>query len=282
MKTIKQAKAPVRIDFAGGTTDIAPFTHTHGGAVLNAAINKYVYGKLIRTSKSTKLEYYADIPTSSGLGTSSAMNLVWLSLITKLKDKTKLAESVFKIEQAVKESSVNGKQDQYASAFGGINYMEFIKNKVKIHRLKLKKDFICELNEKLVIVYSGKAHYSGTSNNSAIQNFLQGKNTEYLIRLKKIAKEMKSALLRKDLDAFADLMNQETGERKQLSKTILSPQLKKIIEDGMKNQASAAKILGSGGGGSILFFTNYRKNLLKFFKEKVIDFQFDFQGLQIS
>jgi len=278
---IKKARAPVRIDFAGGTTDIYPFTHTHGGAVLNAAINRYIYGTLIATNKSTKLEYHANIPTSSGLGTSSAMNVVWTALITHLTNKEKIAQAVFNIEHAVKESSVNGKQDQYAAAFGGINYMEFIKDKVIVHPLNLKKDFIKQLNDSLVLVYSGKAHYSGSSNKAMIDNLLKGKNTDQLIRLKNIASEMRTALLKQDLDTFAFLMNQETQERAKLSKITVSPQLQKIIESGMKNGAIAAKVCGSGGGGSVLMFVQDRKKLVKFFGAKVIDFKFDFEGLKV-
>lgn len=277
---IKKAIAPVRIDFGGGTTDIKPFTDTHGGAVLNAAINHYVYGQLIKTNHSTKLEYHADIPTSSGLGTSSAMNVVWVALITHLKDKNKIAEAVFKIEHATKESSVNGKQDQYAAAYGGINYMEFTCDKVEVHPLNLKKDFIKRLNEKLVIVYSGKSHLSGTSNKAAIDNLLKGKDTKNLLRLKEIAREMKNALLKKDLNKFSELMNEETEERRRLSRITVSPQLQSIIDSGMKNGAVAAKVCGSGGGGSILFLGD-KKKLKEKFGKRIIDFKFDFRGLRI-
>ena len=230
-KEIERVRAPARIDFAGGTTDIKPFTHTHGGAVLNAAINKYDYGELLRGKKKTKLEYHADIPTSSGLGTSSAMNVVWTALISNLNEKGKIAESVFKIEQSLKESSANGKQDMYASCFGGINFMEFIGDKVKITRLNLKDKILKELENKLVIVYSGKTHYSGSSNKAAIDNLLKGRNTNNLIKLKNIAYEMKNVLLKGDLYMFANLMNSETKERSRLSKITLSPQLQKIIYD---------------------------------------------------
>ena len=196
---IKKVRAPVRIDFAGGTTDISPFRDEYGGAVLNAAINHYVYGELIATDNSTKLEYHADIPTSSGLGTSSAMNDVWVALITHLKDKHKIADTVYNIEHATSESAVNGKQDQFAAAFGGINYMEFIKDDVKVIPLKLKKDFIKEFNDKLVLVYSGITHYSGTSNKAAIDNLLKGKNDDNLLRIKAIAGEMRDSLLKGDL-----------------------------------------------------------------------------------
>lgn len=277
---VKKVRAPVRIDFAGGTTDIQPFPRKYGGAVLNATINRYVVGELVMDNKKTHLEYTGNIPTSSGLGTSSAMNVVWLALITHHRDKNKIAEGAFKIEQAFKESSANGKQDQYAAAYGGINYMEFKDDKVYIRRLNLSKKTIKELENSLVIVYSGKSHLSGSSNKAAVENLLKGKNTKNLLRLKEIAKQMRDSLLKKDLDGFAYLMNQETEERKKLSKQTVSPQLQEIIDKGMENGAIAAKVCGSGGGGSILFFTKNRKRLVKAFGEKVIDFKFDFKGLQ--
>ncbi len=279
VKEIKKVRAPVRIDFAGGTTDIYPFTHTHGGAVLNAAINCHVYGKLSKSNNNVKLEYSSDIPTSSGLGTSSAMNVVWTSLITNHLNQKEIAEAVFRIEQSISESRVNGKQDQYAAALGGINYFEFKKEKVIVHKLNLRKEFINKLENKLVLVYSGKTHYSGVSNKSAIDNLLKGKNTENLVRLKKIASQMKNALLKENLNKFAELMNQETEERRKLSKTIVSTQLQKIIDDGMKNGALGAKVCGSGGGGSILFLGNEKK-LVKKFGSKVIPFKFDFEGVR--
>ena len=132
---VKKFMAPVRIDFAGGTTDISPFKDEYGGCILNATINRYVVGELKADDKKTHLEYTGNIPTSSGLGTSGVMNLIWLSLITQQKGKLdsnakiKLAETVYGIEQAM--GLVGGKQDQYAAAFGGINFMEFKKIKLK-------------------------------------------------------------------------------------------------------------------------------------------------------
>ena len=280
MKIIKKVRAPVRIDFAGGTTDIKPFTDTNGGAVLNAAINHYVYGELIATDNSTKLEYHADIPTSSGLGTSSAMNDVWVALITHMKDKDKIAESVYRIEQSITESEVNGKQDMYAAAYGGINYMVFIEDSVAVQRLKLKKEIIQELEKKLVLIYSGKPHLSGSSNKAAIDNLLKGKNDKELLRIKEIAGEMKDALLKGDIYEFAYLMNKETHERAKLSKVTLSPQLKAIIDSGMKHGGISAKICGSGGGGSILMFAEEPEKLKKHFGRKVIPFKFEFEGIK--
>lgn len=280
---VKKFMAPVRIDFAGGTTDISPFKDEYGGCILNATINRYVVGELKADDKKTHLEYTGNIPTSSGLGTSGVMNLIWLSLITQQKGKLdsnakiKLAETVYGIEQAM--GLVGGKQDQYAAAFGGINFMEFKKDKVKVHRLNLRKEFIKKLEDKLVLIYTGKPHFSGNTNKAMMDNLRKGKNNTNLLRIKNIAIEMKNALLKEDLERFAELMNEETRERKKLHESIVPESTQKIISLAMKNGAIAAKVCGSGGGGSILFFGD-KKKLKQKFKDKVIDFKFDFEGLR--
>ena len=276
---VKRVRAPVRIDFAGGTTDIEPFVSEYGGCVLNASINRYVNGELKATNKKVELKYSSNVPTSSGLGTSGAMNLVWLSLISNNKDKTKLAEGVYKLEQSM--GLVGGKQDQYAAAFGGINFIEFGKNnKVKIHKLKLSNDLIKKLENNLVLVYSGKPHFSGNFNKAMIDNLKKGKTTKNFIEIKNIARKMKNSLLKEDLDSFAQLMNEESEQRAQLHPSILGTEIKNIIKQGFENGATSAKICGSGGGGSVLFFTYDRKRLVNRFKDKIIDFKFDFDGLR--
>jgi len=284
----KRVQAPVRVDFGGGTTDIYPFTHTHGGAVLNCGINRYVVGKLIKTDKSVHLEYTGHTPTSSGLGTSGVMNLVWLALISQIKLKKKgavsfknrmdLANHVYALEQSM--GLVGGKQDQYAAAFGGINYIEFKGDEVKVEQLKLSPSFIKKFESKLVLVYTGKPHFSGNTNKSMIDNLKKGKNTKNFVRIRDIAKEMRNALIKEDLNKFAKLMNEETMERKKLHKGIVGPRLQSFIDKGFRNGAIAAKVCGSGGGGSVLFFTDDRKKLIKAFGTNVLDFKFDFGGLR--
>jgi len=288
MKKIKKVRAPVRVDFGGGTTDIYPFTHTHGGAVLNCGINRYVVGKIIKTDENVHLEYTGNTPTSSGLGSSGVMNLVWLALISQIRLKRKgavsfknrmdLAAGVYALEQSM--GLIGGKQDQYAAAFGGINYIEFNGDKVKLEQLKLSPTFIKKFERKLVLVYSGKPHFSGNTNKSMIEDLKKGKNTKNLIRIKHIAREMKNALKKEDLYKFAELMNEETREREKLHRGIVDSRLKNLIEKGVKNGAIASKVCGSGGGGSILFFTDERAKLIKTFGKKVINFKFDFGGLK--
>jgi len=280
---IKKVRAPVRIDFAGGTTDIYPFTHLYGGAVLNAAINKYVCGRILRSSSEVGLEYHAAIPTSSGLGTSGAMTLVWLALINEKNtfnkaDKLALAEHVHALEKTFK--GVNGKQDQYAAALGGINFMQFHNEDVKVTPVKLSKQFIKKLEDKLVLVYTGKPHYAGHSNRVSIENLKKGKTNKNLLKIKHTAEDMHRALLKKDLSKLAELLNEETKERAQLHKYMVPSFVRKVIKVGMKNGAEAAKICGSGNGGSVLFFGD-KIDLKEKFKNKVIEFKFDFEGLKV-
>ncbi len=278
MHIIKKVRAPVRIDFAGGTTDIAYFANKYGGAVLNAAITRYVEGKIVKTDKSTHLEYTGNIPTSSGLGTSGAMNVVWLALISKTKNKNELAEGAARIEHSM--GVVGGKQDHYAAVYGGINFWEFKKDKVIRNEVRLNKNFIKELENNLVLVYTGLPHFESSANSLMINNIKKGLHVQNLLRIKEIAKEMKNVLIKKDLNKFSDLMNEETYNRKKIARGVLPTNEDKIIKDGLSHGASAAKILGSGNGGSILFFGN-KKKLGSRFKSSVLDFKFDFEGLKV-
>lgn len=276
-KVVKKVKAPVRIDFSGGTTDIKNFCNNYTGYVLNAAIDKYIQGNLIASDNKAGLEYGGNIPTASGLGTSGAMTLVWLALIGKDKNKEKLAEQVYGISKAIGLGEADGKQDQYAAAFGGINLWKFEGNKVTREKVKIKKKIREELEKKLILVYH-KPHYAGDANKSMIKNVKKGKNIKEMKKIRDIAKEMKKTLEKGDLDKFVELMNEETKNRKKLAKDVVPKDVEKMIEKAMKNGAKAAKICGSGNGGSILFFGDKNK-IRKAFKN-TIEFKFDFEGLQ--
>jgi len=271
-------KAPVRIDFSGGTTDIYPFTKL-GGAVLNASINRYVYGSITKKPNKTILEYHADIPTSSGLGTSGVMNVVWLALTTNFKDKIKIAELAYDIERAT--GVVGGKQDQYAAVLGGINFLEFKNKKVKINRLRLSKQLISKLEDRLFLYYTGP-RLSSKFNQLVLNRILKKERntTNILKKIVQNTKDMHQALIKKDLNTFADLLNQEWIYRKKLHPKITTTKIEKIIAFAKENGALAAKVCGAGGGGCILFYATNKNKLIKKFNNEVIKFKFDFEGLK--
>ncbi|MAG52696.1 MAG: hypothetical protein CMH62_01920 [Nanoarchaeota archaeon] len=275
------ARAPVRIDFGGGTTDIFPVSKKIGGAVLNAAINHYVDGSLIKLPNKTKLEYHSNLPTSSGLGTSGAMNVVWLALTTRFIDKRDLAEWSYKIENAT--MVVGGKQDQYAAVLGGINFLKFDNhNSVKIEKIKLTDSFLKKFEDRLFLDYIGP-RFSSDINSVIVNNFTKGKKktVEAFKEIKSNTKKMRDALVKKDLDHFACLLNKEWELRKSLHSKVTTKEVDARIKFAMDNGAIGAKVCGAGGGGSILFYAENKKEIMKKFKNKLIPFKFDNEGLKV-
>lgn len=283
---IRTAKAPVRIDFAGGTTDIPPFPQERGGAVINAAIDKYVEGKIEKTTQGLSLSYDCKVPTHFGLGTSGAMSLVWLALVLNYRDRKALAEGVFKLDRVLGLTS--GKQDQYASAFGGINYLEFIGDKVKMRHINLSKAKITKFENNLVLGYSEKMRRHEDLNKLVIDK-LKKRNKQVIDSLenvKKIALEMKKALARGNLRKFAELMNQEWKNRKQMFPNYMTKQIDMVIKKGIESGALGAKVCGSGNGGVVLFYTEDKEKLKRNFggfkKLKYLDFKIDLKGMQFG
>nr|MCS5584479.1 hypothetical protein [Pseudomonadales bacterium] len=120
-----RVRAPVRVDLAGGWSDCAPFTHDQGGEVVNFAIDQYIEA-VMRIDDDGKLsvEYHSDCPTSSGLGTSGALNVAFLAAISgDGRSPAEIAELAFQFEALL--GNRGGRQDQWAAAGGGFQHLMF-------------------------------------------------------------------------------------------------------------------------------------------------------------
>jgi D-glycero-alpha-D-manno-heptose-7-phosphate kinase len=295
-------RAPVRVDFAGGWTDIQPFANTEGGAVLNTAIDRYVQGtleikeadtktkgvnasKIISQSSGIKINYSSNLPTGSGLGTSAAMNVVFLFLIRyeffKNEPPEVIAEAAFEMEQLLRIKG--GKQDQYASALGGINFMTFT-DKVKVERLNIEKSIKGQLEKNLVLCYSGKSRLSGNIHDKVWGRYLKGETVDAFHGLKKSAYSMKKALINGRLDEFASLMTENWEYQKQLDSSVTNPTTEKLFRASYESGAIGGKACGAGGGGCLLFFcdksrVNPVKRALVKAGGEIIPFRFAEKGL---
>jgi len=295
-------RAPVRIDFAGGWTDIQPFAESEGGAVLNAAINRYVQGALeIREGKAKSkamdasrnlsqdsgisISYGSDLPTGSGLGTSAAMNVVFLFLIRyelfKKEKPEAIAEAAFEMERLLRIKG--GKQDQYAAALGGINFMTFT-DRVKVKLMNLRKPIRKELETNLVLCYSGKSRLSGNIHDMVWERYLKGKTVSSFKGLKRSACEMKDSIIAGRLDEFALLLNENWKYQKELDPSVTNPVTEKLFAAAFKSGATAGKACGAGGGGCLLFFcgdgrTSAVRKGLASAGGKIIPFGFSEEGL---
>ena len=195
-----------------------------------------------------------------------------------------IAELAFHSERIILNLN-GGWQDQYATVFGGFNYIEFNEKGNTVNPLKITNDIKNELEDSLLLCYTGKNHNSGDIHDD-IRVQLKNKDQKlYAEKSKKIAYKMKSRLLQGKLDDFGELLGQAWDAKKMFSKKITNTYLNKIYDYGIKNGALGGKLLGAGDGGYFLFYvpTHNKLNFIKAIKKKklfVEPFTFDSHGLR--
>lgn len=328
---IIRARAPIRMDFAGGWTDVPPFSETEGGAVINATINRYTYATLMSRSDNTiriisadfdtflevkdfkQLEYdgnldlikaairvlgikqgmdlyvRCDAPPGSGTGSSSSISVALIGLLNTLQKEKLSPHEIAKLGRVLELQELHiagGKQDYYASVLGGINYMEFEDPAVSNSRLKISDGTIAEMEKHMVLCYTGKSRLSGNIISTVMGAYQKGeeKTTRALFNLKRIAQEMKSALLIGDMKMFASLLGENWKNQKMLDASTTNDQIDHLFELAYSAGALGGKALGAGGGGCLLFYCddNREHEVRKALQNNgahIIDFNFEFQGL---
>jgi D-glycero-alpha-D-manno-heptose-7-phosphate kinase len=336
-----RTKAPLRISFGGGGTDIPPYTHERGGVVLNTTINKYAYCALRSSEKNeisvTSLDYdivakyhsdkdlmyngeldlvkaairrlrsselshghrslnnlklflHSDAPPGSGLGSSSTMAVAligamahWLKLpLTNYE----LAELAYEIER--KDLKIEGGyQDQYAASFGGFNFIEFKGDTIIVNPLKIRRSILNEFEYNLLLCYTGSTRLSANIIKDQVGGFVQRKSSvvDALDETKKLAIDMKEAILQGDLTEFGELLHKAWLHKKNFSSKISNPVINKMYEEARKAGALGGKLLGAGGGGYFIFYCDFEKvnkvaETLENLKGEIVDFSFETRGLQ--
>jgi D-glycero-alpha-D-manno-heptose-7-phosphate kinase len=293
------ARAPLRIDFGGGWTDVSIYAESEGGAVLNAAITRYVRGSIARPELSGVLHplrgdrsyvsYTLDLPSGAGLGASAAQTVLWVTLvkttIANVSDRREIAEIACQIGSLL--GILGGKQDEYASALGGIRYYTF-RDTVQAEQLDLGSVLTEELRSRLVLVYSGASRLSGSIHEHVWGGFRAGEPgvAGALASLRRLAREMKDALLSHDLDTFGDLLTENWESQKALHPSVTNPQLDDIFDLARRFGARGGKACGAGGGGCLVFLSSsgQSERLRQAFKDRklqVIDFDFDTYGVHL-
>jgi D-glycero-alpha-D-manno-heptose-7-phosphate kinase len=300
-----RAKAPLRVSFAGGGTDVAPFPEREGGMVLSATINRYAYASLTpREDRHISIEsvdfglsmdygvddelafdgrldvvkaaikklgrggfdlfLHANAPPGSGLGSSSS---VMVTLIGVLKDFHRLALTDYEIAQMAftlerAELGIKGGlQDQYAATFGGFNFLEMDGDRVIVNPLRMSADVIHELEHNMLLCYTGRTRSSDRIIEDQTARFAEGDaNTLDGLRMqKRLAVEMKNALLRRRLKEFGELLGTAWEFKKRMSPRITTPFIDEAYEEARRNGALGGKVTGAGGGGYMLFFCPFHR-----------------------
>jgi D-glycero-alpha-D-manno-heptose-7-phosphate kinase len=256
-------------------------------------LHKGVYNRIVRDYGSLphaiRITTYSDAPAGSGLGSSSTMVVCivkafaeWLNLPMGDYEISRMAYEVERKDLALS----GGKQDQYAAAFGGFNFMEFLTNDlVIVNPLRVKRWIVDELESSMVLYYTGASRSSAAIIDEQRKNTSSGNTVaiEAMHRIKQSAIDMKMALLKGDITAFAQILGQAWEDKKKMASAITNPMIQEAFDVATAAGAIAGKVSGAGGGGFIMFVvkpTCKRQvvNALNRLPGQVVPFQFSDGG----
>ncbi len=318
------SKTPYRISFFGGGSDYPSWYKYNFGEVISASINKYIYisvkkyepffktkfritySKIENTNSINKIQhnvvrnalkryefnsgleinYFADLPSNSGIGSSSSFTVGLINSLNTLKKKELSKENLSKesifFEQNILKENV-GSQDQIACAYGGVNNIKFIKiNKFKVLSLIKKKFFFNKLSKNLFIVFSGISRNADLISKSYTTN-LKNKN-QYIREILAHVNLAKKIIKNGDTDEFGRLLGETWNVKKKLGKIITNQKIDFLYKKGLNSGALGGKLLGAGSGGFILFYVK-DENKAKFFrafsKKIIIPIEFSYEGSSI-
>ena len=234
-----------------------------------ADLIKGVYNRVVRdfgiSPRAFRITTWNDAPAGSGLGTSSTMVVCilkafveWYSL--PLGDY-EIARLAYEIER--KDLGLSGgKQDQYAAAFGGFNFIEFLPDdSVIVNPLKVKRWITDELESSLLLYFTGKSRSSARIIDEQRRNTSSGnaEAIEAMHLIKQSAREMKAALLKGDMREFAEIMGRSWENKKKMARGITTENIQHAFDVATAAGAVAGKVSGAGGGGFIMFFVRPEK-----------------------
>ena len=318
------SRTPFRISFAGGGSDLKEYYKNYGGAVLSVTIDKYVYlsmhpyfnenkiflkysgNELVDKAEDIKhriirqvftnlkisgvdLNSSADIPAGTGLGSSSAFTSGLLNLtyayLGKFISREAIAQMACEIEIDQLGEPI-GKQDQYACAIGGLNFIEFRENEqVVVNKVKLDVEKQILLEKNLLMFYLGSTRSASSILSEQRQNIISSSDKHNnLHKMVRLAFDLQSELQAGQIDAIGEILHTGWVYKKELASQISNPQIDHYYEKARVAGATGGKLLGAGGGGFLLFYVGQDK------KEQVraalgdlteLPFRFDFSGSTI-
>lgn len=319
-------RSPLRISLGGGGTDLPSYYREHGGFVISAAIDKYVYITLHQTffedliikyshlERVQKLEdiqhplirealrladqqasyleiaSMSDIPAGTGLGSSGSFLTALLHALhvqTKtIVPKEQLAEQACYIEIDRLREPV-GKQDQYISAFGGITCFDFRPDdSVRVTPLRISPETLANLEDNLLLFYTGQTR--AASDILRDQDIKSRERDPQIVDnlhfVKQLGLESKNAIEGGDLRAFAEIMHVHWQHKKKRSDAISNSIIDTWYDLARANGALGGKLIGAGGGGFLMFYTEDKtrlRHVLRSANLREVRMRFDFQGTML-
>ncbi len=317
-------RAPFRASFLGGGSDIPNFYENYSGAVLSVAIDRHMFltGRemfdasqtLVKYSKSELVDNVedikhpifrealklfqlsgldigisSDIPAGSGLGSSSTFTVGLVSLLSELSGKNYSRHDIAKIACQIEIEILGepiGKQDQYASAFGGLNLFIFKPNgEVIVEPLSLSAEDYVKLSESMFLVQlQGSSRSASEVLTVARENLNSDSKAMNATKdLAQLALHGFEAINRDGIKALPELLNEAWQLKLKANPSQSMSVAHETVDIGIESGAAAAKLLGAGGGGFVLFLVDPEKRdsfLRSMSNRKVIRVAPDFSGVK--
>lgn len=317
------SRTPFRISFAGGGSDLPSFYRREAGAVLSTSINRYMYiaihpffnkdriqlkysntelvnnideinhpifREVLRmyNLNGVDLNSIADIPSGTGLGSSSSFTVGLLNAVRAYLGKASSGEKLAQLACEIELNKIGshiGKQDQYAAACGGLNFITFYGDEtVNVEKIIMTPEKKNELQENLIMVFVGGEHSANKILKSQSEAIVEKGKFETQKQMVSLAYDLRSSLENNRIDDFGKILHEGWLMKKSLTSGITSRAVDQLYEKGIQSGALGGKLLGAGGAGFILFYCPKERQALfrsKFGLFNEMKFSFDDFGSKI-
>jgi D-glycero-alpha-D-manno-heptose-7-phosphate kinase len=227
-------------------------------------------------------------PAGSGLGGSSTLDIAVCGALNHFTNRNYSKSEVLTIAKNLETQVIRvpaGDQDYYPAMYGGVNVMHLTVEGIKREALEVD---LKNLENHLVLCYTGKPHFSGTNNWEITKNHIDGDKKIFTLfdRICEITSRMRAALINGNISLVADLLNQEWETRKELAPGVSTPKIEELMSVAKKSGAIAAKVCGAGGGGCVTFLVEptRKDEVIQALNQtggQVLHFEAVKQGLQV-
>lgn len=287
------SRTPLRVSFAGGGSDLPSYYTKHGGAVLSTTIDKYIYiavhryfypnQSLLKYSKTElvnnndeiqhplfrecmklvnvsglDISSMADIPAGTGLGSSSAFTVSLLNVLHAYKHEAVSAEYLASTACEIEINRLGdpiGKQDQYAAAYGGLNFIRFnYDGSVDVQKIVMDPAVKAQLERNLILLYTGTKHSASAILKEQGKEMQRLDKQQVMHKMVDMAYELKDVLEHNQIDDFGRILNEGWLLKRSLANSISNPLVDNLYDQGMEAGALGGKLLGAGGAGFVLFY----------------------------
>jgi D-glycero-alpha-D-manno-heptose-7-phosphate kinase len=267
-------KAPLRIDFAGGWTDVPYIMDGKKGYVSNVGIRPLV------EYKGGKFNF-SGYPRGSGLSTSTAAKLLEMlnskTYNAEPKSLTNIGEDLFNLENQELQWFI-GRQDQYSIVFGGFNCFEFGEDYAKPISLNISRDTLEQLRSRLLLLHTSESRNAQVAVEEVYKNYKTDSGQTAINELAACGYEFAQALEKQELDKCAEIIERNWKAQKLLAPSSTTSKLDEMYAHAKANGAIGGKLCGAGGGGAFLFYSHDIDALKKAMKNKFVDaFEIDFE-----